>query len=108
VSAGASLSQLKDQAEPHAPEPLPPTIEQGRVSRTTAGVRLLGTERRTAMGKPSRREQLRAFYAQQTKPATEAIRRRLRDQQDRERRLIKGMEAFVDLGTVVIDRDQVH
>jgi hypothetical protein len=60
------------------------------------------------MGKLSRREALRALGRQQAKPATEAIRRRIRDQQDREQRLIKAMEAFAGLGTVVIDRDQVH
>jgi hypothetical protein len=58
--------------------------------------------------KLSRRKAIRAFGRQQDKPATEAIRRRILDQQDREQRLIKAVEAFADLGTIVIDRDQAH
>ena len=60
------------------------------------------------MAKMSRREALRAFSREQNKPATEAIRRRLRDQQDRERRIVKAMEDYAALGMVVTDRDQAH
>jgi hypothetical protein len=45
---------------------------------------------------------------QQTKLIAQESRRRIRDQQDREQRLIGAMEAFVDLGMVVSDGDQVH
>jgi hypothetical protein len=49
-----------------------------------------------------------AVCHQQTKLITQESRRRIRDQQDREQRLIGAMEAFVDLGMVVSDGDQVH
>jgi hypothetical protein len=58
--------------------------------------------------KLSRREAIRAFGRQQDKPATEATRRRIRDQQDREQRLIRAMEDFAGLGSVASDGDQVH
>jgi hypothetical protein len=53
----------------------------------------------------SRRERRREFSRRQAqaKPATAAIRRRLRDQQQRERRLIKAMEAYARVGTVIAD-----
>jgi hypothetical protein len=60
------------------------------------------------MSRLSRRAAIREFYRQQQNKPTEETQRRARAEQERERRLIKASEAFVDLGTVVIERDQVH
>jgi hypothetical protein len=60
------------------------------------------------MRKLSRREAIREFGRQQTKPIRQEIRRRIRDQQERQQRLVRAMEDFAHMGTVVIDRDQVH
>jgi hypothetical protein len=60
------------------------------------------------MSRLSRRAAIREFYRQQQNKPTEEIQRRVRAEQERERQLIKAMEAFVDLGMVLIDRDQVH
>jgi|KBSSwiStaDraftv2_1062776.scaffolds.fasta_scaffold64525_2 hypothetical protein len=59
------------------------------------------------MRKLSRREAIGEF-GRQDKPITREIRRRIRDQQDREQRLVRAMEAFAGMGTIVIDRDQAH
>jgi hypothetical protein len=46
---------------------------------------------------------------QRTKPVTAEIRRRVRDQKDRERRLIRAMQEFSEMGGLwVIDRGTVH
>ena len=59
------------------------------------------------MRRLSRREAIREFGKEQTKPITEEIRRRLRDQQERERRLIRAMEEYARMGTFIAD-DKMH
>jgi len=58
------------------------------------------------MRKLSPREAIREFGREKTKPIIEETRRRIRDQKDRERRLIRAMEEFAEMrhGFWVVDR----
>jgi hypothetical protein len=59
------------------------------------------------MRKLTRREAIREFGRQQNKPATEEIRRRLRDQREREQRLVAALETYARMG-ILTDRTRAH
>ena len=61
------------------------------------------------MARISRRAAIRAFYDEQNKrkPVTEALKRRIRDQQDRDQRIARALEIYARMGSIAIDH-RVH